>query len=525
NQGEITLSATGGSGVYEYSMINPASGTWTSNNVFANLGPGTYEFLARDADPLNLCESPISVIRTINVVDPLEVTVDATNTIINCFGEMDAVLIAEATGGLGDYTFELQDGSGTVLIPAQASGIFENLGAGTYRIRALSGIDCVDISDNINIIEPPLLRATLSDQRDVQCFGEADGNATITVTGGVGPYSYTISSEPQKTLDTNFFENLDVGSYTVIVQDANGCDVEVPVVIDGPTEALDVAITRVEDELCSSDDNGIIELQITGGTAPYEYSLQNTSGSFSPVDNPNSLIIDNLDGGPYIVYIRDSNSCTENILQEIQVGADLTATFETIYECRDGQPVNSTTVSVQDDTIASDVMYALNSEDINAAQDSPVFENITPGTHYISILHSGGCIERLDNIVIDAPNPLVLTSEQGGINEIKVEATGGDGSYTYYFNDNPNSEGSYFINHTDTYNVRVVDGKGCETSIDVYLEFIDIEIPNFFTPNGDGNRDTWVIGNSEGFPNMLVTIFDRYGRQIKQYIGIGEWDG
>ncbi|MBM1104879.1 T9SS type B sorting domain-containing protein [Aurantibacter crassamenti] len=525
NLGEITLSATGGSGIYEYRMISPVMSAWTTNNVFDTLGPDTYEFIARDADPLNLCESPISVIRTINVVEPLEVTVDATNTIINCFGEMDAVLIAEATGGLGDYSYELQDGSGTVLVPAQTSGIFENLGSGTYRIRALSGIDCVDISENINIIEPPLLRATLSDQRNVQCFGQADGNATITVTGGVTPYSYTLSSDPQKTLDTNFFENLDVGSYTVIVQDANGCDVEVPIVITGPTEALAVTITRVEDELCSSDDNGLIELQITGGTAPYEYSLQNSSGSFSPVSNPNALVIDNLDGGAYIVYIRDANSCTENVLQEIEVGADLTATFETISECRDGQPVNITTVTVEDDTIASDVMYALDSEDVNSSQESPVFENIAPGTHYISILHSGGCIERLENIVIEVPNPLVLTNQQGGINEIKVEATGGDGNYTYYFDNHSSQEGIYHINHTDTYNVRVVDGKGCETSIDVYLEFIDIEIPNFFTPDGDGVRDTWVIRNSEGFPNMLVTIYDRYGRQIKQYIGMGEWDG
>ena len=47
-------------------------------------------------------------------------------------------------------------------------------------------------------------------------------------------------------------------------------------------------------------------------------------------------------------------------------------------------------------------MYALNSEDVNSAQDSAIFEDIAPGTHYISILHSGGCIERIDDIVIEA---------------------------------------------------------------------------------------------------------------------------
>jgi len=523
NQGEITLSATGGSGTYEYSLVPATATSWVSSPIFSNLGPGPYEFLARDQ--LNGCVSPISVIRTINVVDPLVVTVDDTNTTINCFGEMDAVLVAEATGGLGGYTYELQDGSGAVLVPAQGSGIFENLGAGTYRIRALSGSDCEDISANINIIEPPLLEATLSDQQDVQCYGEADGTATITVSGGVTPYNYILSTEPQKTVTTNFFENLDVGSYTVVVQDANGCDIEVPIVISGPTEALAMDITRVDDEVCSSDDNGLIEVRITGGTAPYEYSLQDSNGPFTAVADPNALILDNLDGGAYLIYIRDANGCTENMLQEIMIGADLTASYETIYECRDGQPYTSTTITIEDQSVIGEVMYALDSEDVANAQDSPVFENIAPGTHYISILHSGGCIERLDNIEIDAPDPLILTSQPGGINEIKVEATGGDGNYTYYFNDDSSSEGSYFINHTDTYVVRVVDGKGCETVIDVYLEFIDIEIPNFFTPDGDGVRDTWVIKNSEGFPNMYVSIYDRYGRQIKIFVGQGEWDG
>ncbi|GAB5539389.1 MAG: hypothetical protein Salg2KO_14920 [Salibacteraceae bacterium] len=525
NLAEITLSATGGSGTFEYSMISPTATAWDTNNIFNNLGPGTYEFLARDSNPANLCVSPISVIRTINVVDPLVITVDASNTIINCFGEMDAVLVAEAVGGLGDYTYELQDGSGAVLVPAQALGIFENLSGGIYRVRVLSGIDCEDISENITIVEPSLLQATLSDQQDVQCFGDADGTATITVSGGIAPYSYTLSSEPQKTLDTNFFENLDVGNYTVVVQDANGCDIEVPIVISGPTEALAMEITRVDHEVCSSDNNGLIEVQITGGTAPYEYSLQESNGPFVAVSNPNSLILDNLDGGAYLIYIRDANGCTENMLQEIMVGADLTATYETTYECRDGQPFNSTAVTVQDEAIADEVMYSLDTEDINAAQDSPVFENINPGTHYISILHSGGCIERIDGIVIDAPVPLVLTIEYGNINEILVNAEGGDGSYAYYFNDQASSESSYYINLTDTYVVRVVDGKGCETSLEIDMEFIDIEIPNFFTPDGDGIRDTWAITNWEAFPDMYVSIFDRYGRQLKQFIGQGEWDG
>jgi len=171
------------------------------------------------------------------------------------------------------------------------------------------------------------------------------------------------------------------------------------------------------------------------------------------------------------------------------------------------------------------VLYALDTEDLSMAQVSPIFENITPGTHFISIIHEGGCIERLENVEIVAPDPLTLTLLDGTFNEILVEASGGEGSYTYYFEGIPSSSGSYFINSDGNYLVRVVDGKGCETSIEVPMVYIDIEIPNFFTPDGDGYKDTWKIINSEGFPDMYVRIYDRYGRTLKEYIGQGEWDG
>ncbi len=527
NSGEITVSATGGSGSYEFSIVSPAAYAigWSTQQVYSSLAPGTYEFLARDSDPAKLCVSPVPVIRTINVVDPLVVTVDDTNTIINCNGDSDAVLVAEATGGLGGYQYQLEM-NGTLLGVPQDSGIFENLGQGTYRIRAISGIDCEDYNDTPMVIsEPPVLAATLGTVENIQCFGEENGSITINVTGGMAPHQFIISSAPQKAVDTNVFENLTAGIYSVTVQDANGCEFIVEnILVDAPSAALAVDVARVDDEVCSSDDNGLIELQISGGTAPYEYNLTGVNDPSTAVSG-SALVLDNLDGGFYNIFIKDANGCDEVVVQEVKVGVDLTASYETIEECRNGQPYTRTTVTLKNTDLGNDVLYALDSEDTGTAQVSNVFENITPGNHYISILHEGGCTERLDNINIEAPVPLTLTPLPGNINEIVVEAAGGDGSYTYYFEDRPSNEGSYFINHDDTYTVRVVDGKGCEASLDIEMEFIDIEIPNFFTPDGDGNNDTWVIRNSEGFPDIYVKIFDRYGRTVKEWIRQGEWDG
>ncbi|QCX02147.1 T9SS type B sorting domain-containing protein [Aggregatimonas sangjinii] len=529
NSAEITVSAGGGtSGTYEYRQVSPTLGAWQASPVFSGLGPDTYAFEARDA--VNVaCPSPLQVVRTITLIEPLEVAVDVSNTTINCNGESDAVLVATASKGLGGYQYQLEV-NGTLQGTPQDSGIFENLGQGTYRIYVTSGADCTAYSREIQIAEPPLLQATLGTVTHVSCFGEDDGTITVNVSGGVAPYSYSISSEPQKSVEANIFENLAGGDYTVIVQDQNGCQVVVEAIpVIAPTAPLAADVVRVEDEECSTDNNGLIELNLSGGTAPYAYSVGNPNGTFTDVSGAN-LILSDLDGGYYEIYLRDANGCTLPVVQEVRLGVDLSASHETVYECLDGEAHSITTVRVLDESVQN-YYFALDAADpymptaTDHTQDSPIFEGLSEGVHTISIVHEGGCIEVLDTIQISLPETVSLTLEQGSINEILVSASGGDGNYTYYFEAMPQATGSYYINRDGLYTVRVTDGKGCEAAVQVNMNFIDIEIPNFFTPNNDGFKDVWSIKNNEAFPNMFVSIFDRYGRTIKKFIGNGDWDG
>jgi gliding motility-associated-like protein len=72
------------------------------------------------------------------------------------------------------------------------------------------------------------------------------------------------------------------------------------------------------------------------------------------------------------------------------------------------------------------------------------------------------------------------------------------------------------------YTVYVRDTNGCGISDEnVYL----LMFPNFFTPNGDGNNDTWSIGYSYFEPGLTVTIFDRYGKVLKILSNSNSWDG
>ncbi len=532
-QGEITVSASGGSGSgHEYKMMAaPASytltNTWSNQHIYGSLPAGTYEFIARDG---NSCESSVSVVRTINTIDPLQITnFNTTNTIINCSGDSDAVLIAEASGGLGGYQYQLER-DGSLQGSPQDSGIFENLGPGDYRIVATSGLDCTAYSDYFNISEPPILNAIIGGQENIKCYGEVNGSVTISATGGVAPYSFIISSEPEKTVKTNVFEGLAVGEYIVFVQDNSDCQTTVSVSILGPTAPLSADITQVDDEVCSSYDNGFIEVTLAGGTAPYEYNLVGFNEPFIPISGT-VLPLNDLDGGFYTLYIKDANGCEETILQEIKVGSDLTSSVTTSSECANGQPIYGATVVFEDTTLdTSDIVYILDDADpenpnISNSQDNPEFTNISSGEHTISIVHGiTGCVE-VKRINIEAQDQLTLTFKQRNINEIAVEANGGDGNYTYYFDDEEKRENFHYINTDGNYNVRVVDGKGCETSITVPMKFIDLVIPKFFTPNGDGVKDTWELGNVEAYPNLWGAIYDRYGRLLKYFVKQSSWDG
>jgi gliding motility-associated-like protein len=81
---------------------------------------------------------------------------------------------------------------------------------------------------------------------------------------------------------------------------------------------------------------------------------------------------------------------------------------------------------------------------------------------------------------------------------------------------------------TTTYTLTATQG-GCtlsdQTTVTIASEF---EIPNTFSPNGDGLNETWLLTGMENYPNAMITIYTRWGQQVFETIGYTElksWDG
>ena len=524
----MTLSATGGTGLFSYSATSDFAiilGTFALSVDVFNAIPGTYKYYVRDA---NGCVAAITNDIKIEAVPTLKLILTGTNLDINCFGDNNGRIVAKAKGGLGNYVYTLQDASGIQMagtVP-NSSGVFIELLAGTYYVKVDSG-DCATTSAKIVIAQPQIPFDVIELVTNVSCYGGNNGSVIITTSGGTGIIKYAISPKLNQFFENNLFEDLAPGNYEIIVQDELGCYVNLSVKItEPPVLVVSVVPNSIFPAVCDTDSDGEFSISVFGGTAPYSLSLDEINGPYhTGALDQTQFDFTGLKGGDHTVHVRDSEGCeTEwNITFPESVKIEPVVVID--YLCDDNSPVNRVVVTV-DDSIndLSELDFSLNGGPI---QSSNVFNNVVPGIgHYIEVTHTNGCRVTTALFDIAQVDPLLLQLNEGGLNEIVATGTGGTSAYQFTLNgENYGNTSSFIIRQTGTYTVTVTDSRGCVATKSIEMTFIDICIPNYFTPNGDNNLDTWAPGCAINYPNMEFKIFDRYGREVGSYRQGQSWDG
>ncbi|ULC58063.1 T9SS type B sorting domain-containing protein [Flaviramulus sp. BrNp1-15] len=523
---ELTLSATGGTGAYEYSESDTflsILGTFSSSITFS-VTPGNYQYYVRDA---NGCIASVSNEITIDPLPTLDIDLDVTNATINCAGDNTGVIVATAQGGLGSYVYTLEDTLGNPITPVtqDSPGVFTNLSVGNYQVRVDSG-DCLTTTAQIPITEPSLPLTANFVASNVTCPGVNNGMLEITASGGTGIIKYAISPRMDQFFETSTFENLSAGNYQAIAQDELGCFVLFDFVIEDPIPVvLTIVPNSIIPEACSGDLDGEFSIEISGGEMPYRVALDDIDGTYT-VGTATQTQFDftGLAGGDHIVYVLDALDCpTEwNITFPTSVLIEAELDIEYCTNSVDATS-NMVTVTVDDNTVdLADLDYSL---DGGAFQASNVFTDILAGDHFITVRHTNACEVVLD-FEIEQFDPLALVLEDGEINQIIAVTDGGSGDYEYTLNgENYGSENTFVIYESGDYTVEVTDSNGCIVSATRYFEYIDVCIPNYFTPNGDGTLDEWGPGCTNQYSELTFDIFDRYGRKIVT-LRVGEkWNG
>ena len=216
-EGEITITATGGTGMLSYS-INDGTDWQAGSGVFTGLAAGNYIVKVKDE---NNCETTWAS-NPVVITQPAEIVIDdVEEENISCFDEADGKITVTASGGTGILEYSI---NGT---DYQASNVFEDLAKGSYEVFVKDENGCVvQWGFDVEITEPQALVVENVTSTKESSSGAANGTLTVVVSGGTIPYSYTITPG-DITNQTGLFTGLvDNTTYKVTIVDQNGCLIE-----------------------------------------------------------------------------------------------------------------------------------------------------------------------------------------------------------------------------------------------------------------------------------------------------------
>ena len=272
------------------------SGSWTS---VACLGDPNYQFAA----VMSCCSS------TASGVNP------------TCFGGTNgSVTATPGSTGVPPFTYSWNT------VPTQTTQTATNLGAGSYTCTVTDVNGCTSTC-NVVITNPPQILTPIT-QSNVTCFGGSNGSATVTPSGGVGPYTYSWNTVPTQTTQTA--TNLLSGTYTVTVTSSNGCIKTNTVSITQPTA---IVVTTSTTSASCGNSNGSATANPSGGVGPYIYSWNTV-----PVQTTQTAT--NIPFGNYTVTVTNSSGCavtsTVTVPSSGSVSATSTSTSTSCFGSSDG---------------------------------------------------------------------------------------------------------------------------------------------------------------------------------------------
>ncbi|UPT66744.1 MAG: SprB repeat-containing protein [Sphingobacteriales bacterium JAD_PAG50586_3] len=450
--GSATVVAVGGVQPYSYSWNSTPAQT---GNSATGLVAGTYTVTITDA---NNC----SIQRTVTITQPATpISAAITNvTNVSCFGGNNGSATVAASGGSGVLSYSWNT------TPAQQTATATGLSAGTYVVTITDANGCTT-TRTATVTQPASgVSAALVSKTNVSCFGDNNGAATITASGGTSPITITCNTVPQQTGPTA--TNLTPGTYIATATDANGCNATVAVTITGPSQPLSSSIISSTNVTCFGLNNGVAVVSATGGTMPYSYSW-----STSPVQT--TQVASGLAPGTYTVVVTDANNCITSTSVTITGPAapvTIGITNVTNVACRN-EASGSATVSATGGT--GSLNYTWNTV---PAQTGPTATGLVAGTYVVTVTDAFGCSANT-TVTITQPATVLTASLLSSVNptcfganngSATVGASGGNGPYSIVWNTVPQQVGPSATGLTaGNYVAAVTDANGCTRFVNVTL--------------------------------------------------------
>ncbi len=315
------------------SVFNCTTNSLSLNkNEFYCSGPVTMTLSNNLGTAVSTCSSNVNVI----ISKP---TLDFNSILYICKGESTGSIIIKVKDTdpaiLSNFMFGISKDGG-LTFQFQTSNEFTDLPAGAYKVIIKTSSTCISEALDVNIIEPEVaLSLRVTSFTNINCSIPTKGSIEVEGMGGFGTYYYSIDNG-ENFQESNLFTNLEVGIYTIIVQDESGCSKSITQKLIDPSVSI---TTNLNATYCKNS----VDITLNGTPSGGTFTIDgNPITSFKPSE---------LNAGKYtLIYtVTNSNGCISSDSKVITISdAPNTAITATESSCtaNDDKILSGTTVNL-----------------------------------------------------------------------------------------------------------------------------------------------------------------------------------
>jgi hypothetical protein len=399
-----------------------------------------------------------------------------------CGNGSDGSIVAIPQGGTAPYNFQWSGPNG---FSSQAEAVY-NLPIGYYQLILSDADGLLFTVDNIHVSRGALPYITWSGNNDGTCLNHT-GSLTVYATAAVSPYTYSMDGVNFQA--SNFFNNINAGTYTIYAKDARGCTGSTIATL-GSAPALTISPYVQNATACNND--GLIKVYRTGGTPPYSYSMDGINYQVS------NAFTDLAPAGGLRAYVKDSRGCvivSGYLTVGRNPGLNITTSKTNSSAC-----TNDGTISIRATGGNAPYNYSL---DGISYYPTATFTNLAQGTYTCYVRDVKGCNASSSAVTINSNqfsgyatvNPNNSCNMNGKF--VLHPNPGGTSPYVYSLDDQTYSNNNVFGGLAGgTYSGWIKDAKGCRT-----------QVTNIVVPEGAGiNVSASRVHTSTCVNNGSITV-------------------
>jgi hypothetical protein len=318
------------------------------------------------------------------------------------------------------------------------------------------------------ITQPEALGITISSSTDVGCNGSLGSATANEATGGASPYTYSWSPIGGTAQTAT---GLGEGTYTITVNDNNGCTASAAVTIS-QSSAISARAIVTYNVYCNGESDGLAKAAASGDSSPYTYS-------WSP-NNSTTYIAGGLSAGTYTVTVTGRNGCSDTAVvtitqPEILVDSVVSVTYPSCIV-----PTGSATIGVTGGTSPYFYIWSPN------VSTTATATGLSPRSYVVVVKDAHGCTHAITFSISQPPALRDSAVQVSTINELcngedigtaTIGVKYGTSPYTYSWNPNVNSTASASGLSAGTYTVTASDTNSCSaTTLVIITQPADLHV-------------------------------------------------